>query len=302
MKIDDIDSTIYSHSLVLPQSSISKEPIFRIQVFMKLYSIHSNVTKMEIQLKVQCSVKAWGVSSFVEKFLMNQAQNTYTHWLQFVDQELQKKQSNIAPDIDIISDRKENIIQIKEEQDDKREEEEEEEENKDSMDIIDDAAIEIDVDENITANNVNLLRPVIGGVSRDNVVQKRNVSTISKDESPMSHSIELSSHHALIANNNNNNNNNDNIGNHIAMDIGNENEENEIHESRGINKKNASFRMKICRCGARICPSIFLREKKSNIHLMVDSRCQYLEKTLWFVILLCCLLIISLTIHRYQWQ
>ena len=40
MKIDDIDSTIHSQSLVLPQSSISKEPIFRIQVTMKFTQSH----------------------------------------------------------------------------------------------------------------------------------------------------------------------------------------------------------------------------------------------------------------------
>ena len=74
---------IESHCLVLPQSSISKEPIFRIEVFLKMLPMASRRTKLEVSLKVECSVRAWGVSSWIEGFLSDSARRTYSNWLDY---------------------------------------------------------------------------------------------------------------------------------------------------------------------------------------------------------------------------
>eukprot|EP01083_Nonionella_stella_P121047 363461_1 len=268
--IDDLDSIIWCHSLVLPQSSISKEPIFRIEVSMKICGLNPHKTRIDIKLSVECSVRAWGVSSFVEKFLINSVQNTYNNWLEFATQKLmdvehEKKQKHVQNALETVA------IDVLQAEDINMDEDE-------KMDVIMDAqAIEIhqcDIPIQQLTTNMPML-------SRENVVQKRNVN---KDGECSIH-VDGGS----------------NIGNHIQMERRSSDDLNKVHESRGLSKRGVPLRVRVCRCGTRICPSIFLRKnKKTHIDLVVDSRCKYVEKSLWCVIVVCCIMIIILTLHRYQ--
>lgn len=302
MKIDDIDSTIYSHSLVLPQSSISKEPIFRIQVTMKLYSMTPKTVRIDIKLRVECSVRAWGVSSFVEKFLISQAQNTYTNWLEFTNEHITKinkinkmnttstttgtTNTSSMNHLSVNGSGTNNTLEMTSNDGDIIDMEEDlEEELEEDVDIIE--INEFIIDPKNNAQSVNIIKPLIPkqiGVNyNENTVKKRgenDIVLIHKSTTP-------TLMQSLVGNND-----------HV-VDVG--LIEEEVHESRGLRKReNVPLRVKFCRCGLRICPSWFGRSKKKNdVDMMVDSRCECLEKSLWCVIVACCVMIILLTFHRY---
>ncbi|ETO08579.1 hypothetical protein RFI_28808 [Reticulomyxa filosa] len=76
---------IQVNSLVLPQSSLTVEPVFRIEVNWTLSErgVESLQTVVDIHVKVECSKKSWGMESIVERVLLEQAKQTYQNWLDF---------------------------------------------------------------------------------------------------------------------------------------------------------------------------------------------------------------------------
>ena len=83
-------SAIHVNSLVLPQTSLTMEPVFRIETNHVLFEMPTapNV-EIRIKIKVECLKKSrWGVQSMIERVLMKQAIQMYSEWLQFVHEEV----------------------------------------------------------------------------------------------------------------------------------------------------------------------------------------------------------------------
>jgi len=273
LRMDD-RHRIESQCLVLPQSSISAEPIFRIEVFMKMVPITLHRTKMEVTLKVECSVRAWGVSSWIERFLCDSAHKTYSNWLEYAAQRVD--QQSIMPS----SPSPQHQFNA------------------------------------LGATNLDTFTPTIEStVDRDHDHNEsgKGIETETKANSMKSTMSEKMSYGEMpsppvrIARNGINGMNGAHHSDHRVHIVEMEglqkrssDECPEVHESRGIFKKEkVSCTLRMCRCVMRLCPSWFLSEKKSNIDLLVDTRCQCLEKTLWSIIVLCVLMIVSLAVHKY---
>ncbi|ETO08086.1 hypothetical protein RFI_29300 [Reticulomyxa filosa] len=104
------DTVICVHSLVLPQSSLTLEPVFRIEAtwtlfvedkkgmkrdggngppskggaaFIGSHNKPGSQTTVKLNIKVECMKKSWGMESIVEKILMDQARHMYQGWLNF---------------------------------------------------------------------------------------------------------------------------------------------------------------------------------------------------------------------------
>lgn len=260
------------NSLILPQSSVSVEPIFNINIKWKIYSIHEIDVRIEISITVECRIQKWGLTSIIEQFLMKQIRATYDKWLDFVHFGIQKyieKQEIIE---------NENIVN---------------ENNAQMMNNFD--INECQIIQRHLHSNKNSEISVIGNNCHSNDSSLSNTGMLSLKNSP---SLNVST---VI-----------NIGrNDHLLNVGiTDDDKCGSNISRGLRKPNVSLFMKLIRIRQRICPSFFVHGNggggysslisSKNIETFVERECHCLERFLWFIILVCIFTIILLTIHHYK--
>ena len=250
---------------------------------------------MEMTLKVECAVRAWGVSSWIESFLCDSARKTYSKWLDYAAQRVNEStvsaletQSAGAPktlndtNLDTFSPTV-----------DSAESKELIQQNGSPQNVISQNGSN-GIHQNVVHQNGKVLSSRIGsGTSVLNSPSER--MSYGQMPSPPIHirrdrkNEKMNGEHHVV-----------HIVEMDGMGRRSSDEFPEVHESRGIFKKEkVSCTLRMCRCVMRVCPSWFLSEKKNNIDLLVDTRCQCLEKTLWCVIVLCLTMILFLAVHGY---
>lgn len=256
---------------------------------MKMLPITSHRTKMAVSLKVECAVRAWGVSSWIEGFLCDSARRTYSNWLDYAGQRVEESmQSEVTLSTKAMSDElmAEHIGL-----------------SATNLDRFS-STIESTVDDDRTESQE--IAPLIDGGASEQTVSAQIESTRSSTSGQMSYGqMPLPPVHGQMGQMSHGQNGQHHMVHIIemgrdGMSRRSSDECPEVHESRGIfKKKKVSLRLRMCRCVMRICPSWFLSEKKGNVDLLVDTRWQCLEGTLWCVIVLCLTMICVLFVHRY---
>ena len=345
-------TTFYVYSLVLPQSSLSKEPIFKIEA---IWHINSNCltsigtsnnsnckTNVELRIQVCCTKNAgiWGVNSMIESFLMKQASSTYKNWIKFSQEKILK----------FVKNRKANEIIASQEQ-------------KTLKTII----IGGSIDSNIKKDKTSIDKNIIDMNSDSINIKTKNIlskSTVSDNNSGSIHIGTANMQNIVSRNQTNTNVNKEKNSNDISIDLSHSishsspsghdvliggtlindsfdatmticNDKDEQMEgllrnqrnikgkekemqlerrrqlsgeySRGLKKPKPSLSMRIARICARILPQRQMTtitqnrtNNNSDIRILVDSKCSFVEKTLWCVIISCLFLILLLSFHKYQ--
>ena len=291
----------YVYSLVLPQSSLTNQPIFQIEAIWRIYSNklinnENAKTKINLRIQVKCQISKWGVTSLIESFLMKQASNTYKNWIKFSKMKINlfiKNKNNNNTNIQTNNNNNSNInneinnrISIN---------------NNDSPDILSAS--------NIGAANI---------ISRQNNQVSKQLDShkmdINIDLSSCSHSHNEDTKKIISKNENNTNNVNKDINiKIISNETKNKNNGNKIinnnidnNNSRGLNKPKAPVSLTIARICARICPNARRHtitspaKMNKNVRVIVDTKCNFVEKFLWCVIIASLFLILLITLHKYQ--
>ena len=240
-------------------------------------------------MKVECAVRAWGVSSWIESFLCDSARKTYSKWLDYaaqrVNEEINALNQSTVSALETQSAGASKTL------------------NDTNLDTFSPTVDSAESKELIQQNGISQ-----NGIHQNVVHQNEKVlssrSSVGSPSERMSYGQMPSPPIHIRRDRKNEKMNGEHHVVHIVemdgMGRRSSDEFPEVHESRGIFKKEkVSCTLRMCRCVMRVCPSWFLSEKKNNIDLLVDTRCQCLEKTLWCVIVICLTMILFLAVHGY---